>query len=1113
MTNASADQRVSYFIGTLQQDFYARTRSEGKKQGVDFGITMTTEVKDRTLWLHFQKEERLSVSIPLPYVEDGIEFISQNEVARALCPYWLEEEGQCLDYLQIMRRVLLDKTSGILSKGLVKPTPFIQQVVYGFINGNASIAVYRLQKAVNEVVNRMPLHETNMNSWAMNNRLMIIDPAFDEIRSPQGQLNYQVAKARRHFDKGWTALGLSDGTLADKNYLLQQDIRRQTPFGLRYHNPQRNLYSTLGMKGDELPMIMTESAAALLEQGVSRKGWNWFTCFADVPDIFEDQILVDKSHTNKFVEYHRRIQVFGHLKVKKGQKVRPCQVLGFAPDGEEVKFDVECEKAWIEKISRTTISVGGAEEPVYNVVIRYRRYFKDGFKITNMHGNKGIIRMMDLGYAIDPRTGKKRKIDVIVGGKTIGKRKNFGQVLEATSSCILEADGHESAVIPDDWQLPLEQIKAGLVRRGFNEDATWKCDTYAGKLKAVCGSVFWGCIKTPEDQIWSKNDTICRNGCEVRTAGLKLSHVEFRALDTMFGEDNGVVDEVMSYMQGTENLHEMLMMLETKRGKLPEGKPIISVDDVKPVDQKFGTIVGGQYIGGTIVDEYIMPEGFVLDLGGNYQTLLDKDDDIIHEGLTLDLNLMSPKERAEVAEQYITRWIYVPSGVLRKCWRHATGKYGLSDIGVLINKVVLMVQRYRAGLSDPAADQDLNKRLMVTAIADYYHKIAQKMGSKRGEISTHGMSVRYPYSAKAVAALSTTLPKNTIEIHRSMADQLCVTNGDVVLTERFPCLGFMSLRPQKVRVTDDPHCKYVIRVSGNSLVSQNLDFDGDVLFVASFHTKAARALLTKEVENPNPTTYKEIKWLNERKGAPHIKEFTLNDYRISPYEDLTNEEHAVIVEKNTGVKAQTGPVVALTYNIMRIAENSDLGRDHKSKVELEMFTEKAAQSVFEQKHGGKSLYEIVIDGVCTADAEMLIEVGFRRGITERLCLVVAEKAMALGVRNLRWYHQQVKERGWSNIISKIVREFNKVYFASRAKLEGIRLLKFLHSPAVDIPSKMLQWMLAGKAKNIKTELDKELDRKATCKIKSGRIRSACGSMLEAIEAFFQPQNEEVCHAQ
>jgi hypothetical protein len=372
------------------------------------------------------------------------------------------------------------------------------------------------------------------------------------------------------------------------------------------------------------------------------------------------------------------------------------------------------------------------------------------------------------------------------------------------------------------------------------------------------------------------------------------------------------------------------------------------------------------------------------------------------------------------------------------------------------------------------------------------------MGTKNGEIATYAMSIRYPFSAKAVACLSTTLPKNTVECHRDMAKALNINDGDVVLAERFPCLGFMSVRPQKVRVTDDPMCKYVIRASGNSLVSQNLDFDGDVLYLAAFHTAGAKAALVKEWTNPNATCYSEIQKLNDRKGAPHIKEYGLQDFNIKPFGFLTCREHATIVEKNTGVKAQTGPVIALTYNIMRIVENSELAKDNKMKVAIEMFLEKAAQSVFEQKHGGKSLYEVVIDGICTANVEMLIEVGFKRGTTEKLCSLITTRASGLGIFDLAKFHEKAKRKGMSNLISTIVRAQNRIYFASRSQLECIELLKALEEPATDIPSRMYKWVMAGKAKYAHTILEKVSEEAKMNIIKNDKFRKACSTLCKLV---------------
>jgi hypothetical protein len=1094
---SSIHDRTQELINSIHRQFINRSQVEPKKNGVDYGIGFEMKVAaDNNLWLKFSKKGEVhNVSVPLPFEHGGVQYIQQNEVLRATCPFWIEKDQRELDYLAVIYNIIFETPVGILPKKLLKSSCFLQQIVYGFLNGNVSIAAYRFQQAINEIVHKMPLHETVMNSFVMNHRLMIVDPDFDELRSPEDRLAYQKGKAQKYFPRGWTAIGLSDGTLADKNYLLKADLRRISPFGVRFHNPQRNLYSTLGMKGDELPNIRSRSMQTLMDQGITRTGWNLFTAFVDIPDVFEDQIMVDSSLVEKFVTAQRRYQIYGTLMVKEGQKIKSGAKLGVCPDGNVKIFDVDCKSAVVSRVVEATSNVGGTEEVVYNVVVEYIRHFKDGFKITNMHGNKGIVRIANLGYAIDPRTGEQRKLEVIVGAKTVGKRKNYGQILEALFNNVLEADGcTDPAVIPDDWYQPNDVIVEGLTRRGFRADGTWDCDTYAGKVKAVCGNVFWGVIKTPEDQLWKGDATLRRNGKEVRTAGLKFSHVEFRALATRFGENNAILDEVMSYAQGSENLHELFKMMRAMKGEIPSDVPVVAWNKLTPLDQTNGTIVDRTSVASTIVDEDLYPAGFVMHLPLPFQTILDEKYEVEHEGYMMDIAALPPEVKARYAHCYVTQMLYVPSGVLRRCWRHDTGKLGLGEVGVLFNNVLIMSYRLAANPEEP-----VNHRLYYSAVGSLFHRLARMAGTKRGEIANYAMSVRYPFSAKAVAALSTTLPKNTIEIHRSMAQHLHVHNGDVVLTERFPCLGFMSVRPQKVRVTDDPMAKYVIRVSGNSLVSQNLDFDGDVLYIASMHTPEAKLCLMREFANPNRTCYDEIKKLNKRKGAPHTQEYTLDDMAVTPFADMTNEEHADIVEKNTGVKAQTGPVIALTYNLMRIVENSDLAKDHKMRVAVEMFLEKAAQSVFEQKHGGRSLYEIVIEGVCTADVEMLVKVGFKRSTTTLICELIRKHAAAMNIHDLRKYHERMKELGAGNIISRIVRVNNRIYFASRATLHCIHLLDVIEDNAVDVPSKMFKWVMAGKADAIRTALDSLFEEKSLDDLKDDDLRDVARVICAAIE--------------
>ncbi len=539
--------KVAFLCKAIRTQFYARAVVEGEKKGVDFGIKLEIDQKDKELWFTFGKgDESHTVTLPIPFVRNDVVLISNNGVERALCNYFDVhdgDKGREVDFWEIMFKIICDDPYGFIPEHLVKKGPYIQQVVYGFNSGNASTVIYNLQRAINEVVNRMPVHETDMNSWIMNRRLIFVDPDFDDIIDPKKKLQYQIEKNKAFFHRGWTSIGLSDGCLADKNYILTYDLRNLTPFALKHHNPQRNLYSTLGMKGDELPKVRSQSMQDRINERMTRKGWNWFTAFADIPDVFEDQIMVDKSHASKFINSDRRYQCFGKVLVQIGQSLKYKQPLSETEDGEKILMDTVADKVVVKDIQKTEANIAGATVKVYNVVIEYRRYLKDGTKITNMHGNKGIIRLKDLGYAVDPRTGEKRKIDVLVSAKSIKKRKNFGQILECLAN---ETLGDGILVVPDDMEVNTKALEETLVSVGLPKDGSMDIHTYAGKLRGVCGTVFWGATKDVEEQLWDRNDTIRRNGRELRVAGLKFSSVEFRALITRFGKDNTILDEVKS---------------------------------------------------------------------------------------------------------------------------------------------------------------------------------------------------------------------------------------------------------------------------------------------------------------------------------------------------------------------------------------------------------------------------------------------------------------------------------------------------------------------------------------------------------------------------------------
>jgi hypothetical protein len=1053
-------------------------------------VILDDKIIDGVLWLTFYKSEiSKSLHIPLPVIsEAGVELLKNNDVTRVLCNFWLEREQEELNYHDIMAS-LLCKDVNVIFPLQVSGSPLLHKIVKSFVGGYVSYMVSATQRLLNDVVNIMPLHETDTNSWAMNHRLVIIDPEFDFISDPNERLEYQVAKNKKYYEVfGWTAIGLSDGVLADKNYLLTTDLRNITPFG-EHHNPQRNLYSTLCMKGDELPRIRTKSMQKLIDQGVARKGWNLTTAILDTPMNFEDQILADRRLLGKSHKVTKRFVIHGTRSiVRRGESVKFGDALGFCEDGGPVIMNLKCDKAKVVKFRKQVSEINGQQVETIVVVVEGVRFLRDGSKFSNLHGNKGIVRFLDLGVAIDPRTGDEVPIDVIISAKSINKRKNFGQILEALANNVTE--GADPIVVEDNFIAEKIKVKQALKVKGFPEDGTWMIDTYCGWFQAIVGKMFWGVTKDPEDQLWEDKRTELTNNRELRTSGLKFSHVEMKALTTRFGEGNPLLTEILSHAQGVEILQDEIKILHSAKGEVDTSLPIIDASNVNCVDISTGIFHTVDEIKGTIVDDEFMPEGFVLRLPCYFQAIVDEKN--------LDAFTMGVPQSDESLQgkiEYLFNQIYMPNSMIRRCWRHPSGKWGLNNIGLYVNNIILSCHKYSE------SNDNMNDRHdLMRSVARYFLNVAKMMGTKSGELSIYGMAVRYPFSSRATAALSEDLPENTIEIHRDMAMFLKVKTGDVVIAERFPCLGFMSIRPQYVKVSDDPQCKYVIRVSGNSLVSMNLDFDGDTLFIASFHDPRSVEILRKEMVTPNKICEDVIKRMNARK-VPEYKEMTLDEFQICHFPKPTSEEHAELVRKATGVKSHTGPVIALAYNLMRIVERNIPYSRLEDHANIEVLLDFVGNSVFSQKHGIKSLQEEVTDAICMADVDEMVSLGFDRGPSQLLCDLIKNEAASLRIQDLVKYHHDVKANGGSKIINLIVRRKNKVYFASRARLGPYALLAHLQGGAVDLPSSMLYTMLRSDREGIEEKIDRLKARRIKVRnsLTTERMRDVYERLAEVVE--------------
>ncbi len=968
----------------------------------------------------------LVLDIPLSYKENGIEYINVNGVVRPTCKYNINfkidntrTHNITVDFDTFIYYILFERSdiTGVDRYGMSiydmihKPTDrrdsnFIPKLIR------------RANKFIGEVVNSLPQYKSSMNSWAVNKRITFLDPKFDTIVDPNEKLEYQVNKANKYFDKGWTLMGLSDSNLSECNYIFTDDLRKYTPFGIKHHNPQRNLYQTLGMKGDELPAIRSKSQQELIDRGIPRKGWNVPTLFIDVPMNFEDQIMIHRdSWKGRSVKTRSVVAVYGSCFVKPGAELRKGETVGLHMDGADAVFNLEGAKHKVVDVIAKPFHMGDKSATVYSVVVETTRYFKEGFKLTNAHGNKGIVRMFDDGYVIhDPVKGDVIP-QVVVSFKSVTKRKNFGQIVEALASRVTGCTADSPIVVDDDIECSIEFMQKRLKDVGYDSELV-EVDTPYGTMKAIWGNVFWGCIKTAEENVWDYKAITAKNSKGFRKKGLKFSHMEFRSLITTFGPKNPIAAEILQYANGSKYLMSKIQAL--RLNMTDPNLPIVDCNKFNTIEPSSGIMHEENDFKGTTADPEKFPDGAIIKI--------PKTEFKISRDVSIDIE-----------------YVYLPVKEIREYWQHKSGLKAVDTLGMLINNVVHCAKN--------------DGKLLGMWLAKYYEALTRSIGSKTGDLAQIGMAVRYPKSVKATAVVSDTLPKNTIEIHTSMAKFLKVEDGDPVLVERFPCLGFMSLRAQYIKVTDDEDCRYTIRVSNNCLVSQNLDFDGDTLYIAAFHTPEAREALYKVLKDDALYVNQIIEKMNNKK-IPCIHSGGFDELGFITFPELTKDEHAKIISRAVGVKAHTGPVIALAYNLMRITETEVPLSDMKTNVDIEVMLDFLGNTVFSQKHGIRALHDDAINAICTGNVDEMVNCGFNRETSNLVINIVKKYANKMKVSDLAEYHREAKENGHSNIINRIVREHNKVYFASRAIQSAPDMFKYINSEAVDIPSMLFQTIMS-----------------------------------------------------
>lgn len=1028
-------------------------------KNIDFGV----QDQYGYVWLNFSVHEtdkqptNVCITIPKLIIENGIAYTENKGVRRPVSPYWIEEAQCSLDYYSVMYSILCCDPKPFVGNAVTttKYTP-ISDIFFDLSRNSGGVYVTRAQKMIDFMVNRSPMDKTPMNSYMYNRRMIIVDEVFNGITDPSEKLKYTIEKNRKyHTTYGWTSVGLSDSTIVGKNnYIMMEDIRKYTPFGMRHHDFRRNLYSTLGMKGPETAQIMSESEAQIAAKGVFRGGFMLRTAFIDAPGNFQDQILVDNSLKGKMkVKYNTTIQTYGAPQVKAGDTIKTRSIIDINPDTAQVtRCDVIAEHIKVVQVSKTFASVGNIITEVNKIELEFTRVLKNGSKLTNRHGNKGVIRFDDLGYVKHPKTGEELRIQLAVSAASVGRRHNFGQILEAVIGFM--NDGN-TIVVSDDYGVNPNEAIRQCEDWGYEKDGCLTC--HGSSMEGhtcVFGNVFWGCIASVEDSIWYDNDTITENERGLRRKGTKLGPIEFRALRTRFGQSSKVLEEMLSYTEGDAELDDLLDVLRSIEGVVPSlatGRlvPSYSVDQLMPLDTAGGVFFDEAELCNSPVAGAFSPNGYVIKLPITLMTAVDAKNTPVYIGPAKTVT------DEEVDRVYYTDRLYVPRASLRKPWKHPIGKYGLTEIAASLNILLKTMHRMLENPTDTRATTDAYR-----SVIDYLQLVTQMLTGKNGHIATRCMSVRLPLSSKATIGNEPGLPKNTIMIHKRMAAEIGVVDGDAVMLLRYPTLGYMSLRPMWAKITDDPLYRYVIMVSGNSFGSANADHDGDVGYVIAVQTPEAKNELKKDLLDTNSICHKSTERLNElRAGIPELKGSSMRAMKLELLPNLTEDKHTEVVSKLAGVKANTGTVVAFVYSLMRLFEESEYADDYAANIKMETFLDTVANSVFGQKHMGISLHEVVLDAICNLNREALIETNkFETETIDMLFDVLRAVAKKSGIKgDLEEFVEFLNEKkARTNVVNVCISRRHKKYVMSRRHVTPTEVIASMEEPIRDLPGAILE---------------------------------------------------------
>lgn len=500
------------------------------------------------------------------------------------------------------------------------------------------------------------------------------------------------------------------------------------------------------------------------------------------------------------------------------------------------------------------------------------RPLKKGDKISDMHGNKGVISVV-IDPDMDPDEAKEQNLTEVVklfknnpGLAVVGapfsgvSRFNAGSVREMMSGkreTLVGPDGEDLGTAVGEMRFIITHLSADKKSSVYDPETTPGKGRKAGAQMGMSITA----MDCPEimREFYGSNAGKLRN---------------FREVAIAFGGDMSETAQMRDgYTPHADEQRKVFGMPDLEYTVRNTKNGPVQVLDVNGMKKKFGMMISRQggflelpfqlkYPNGKPFDKLTEDEHVTV----NYQKLewqvqrRNKDGSVTT--YTAHRHEDANTERSALKHE-ATYAMPIVSSHLRSEQEFEDGTTHLHDYTTNYIKIFEDVVRYREAMAQGnVADAMKCQRAAQSEYSRICDSLdARFLSSKKNLVRDGIMSAQIPNSATLVWNEDTSLPLDTVKISRSKMEVMGLKEGDGAMMVRDPVLSESGIMWARVVPADD-----IEGVSVNPAIAPRFegDFDGDTVGISTIRTRSAQreadakcsleaALLNKEKQNDDGT--------------------------------------------------------------------------------------------------------------------------------------------------------------------------------------------------------------------------------------------------------------------